>query len=287
MARQQSGVNTRGIGLELQRLRKDSGLSVAVVGEQLGVSASTISRIETSKREPTSEEVASILTVLGVKGVEREKLIDQARRQGELDMMENATSTEQSRNFLNFEQRATRLVEFQLMLVPGLGQTADYAHAALSALRVRDREEDLEPWVGLRMRRQAILTRRNPPELHWIMTELSLRQPIGGARVMAKQVRHLIDQADRPNVTISVLPASVAEHPGLLCPFLIMDFAAEPTVVHVEDKTTGLFLDDEDKVALYKLTAEKLTDLALDEQRSLRLLKSIASDLERERGDRS
>jgi len=285
MARQQSGVNTRGIGLELQRLRKDSGLSVAAVGEQLGVSASTISRIETSKREPTSEEVASILTVLGVKGVEREKLIDQARRQGEPDMMESATSTEQSRNFLNFEQRATRIVHFGLMLVPGLAQTADYAYAALSALRVGDREEDLEPWVGLRMRRHAILTRRKPPELHWIMTELALRQPIGGARVMAKQLRHLIDLAERPNITINVLPASTAEHPGLLGPFLIMDFAAEPTVVYIEDKTTGLFLDDEDKVALYKLTAEKLTDLALDEQRSLRLLRSIASDLERERGD--
>ncbi len=61
-----------------------------------------------------------------------------------------------------------------------------------------------------------------------------------------------------------------------------MEFADDLTVVHVEDRTTGLFLDDEDKVALYKLTAEKLTDLALDEQRSLRLLKSIASELDRE-----
>lgn len=141
------------------------------------------------------------------------------------------------------------------MLVPGLGQTADYAHAALSALRVQDREEDLEPWVGLRMRRQAILTRRNPPQLHWILTELGLRQPVGGPKVMSKQIRHLIDLAERPNITINVLPAKVAAHPGLLGQFLIMEFAAVPTVVYVEAKTTGLFLDDPDKVALYRLTA--------------------------------
>src|ERR1044072_3729715 len=116
MARQQSGVNTRGIGLGLYRLRKDTGLSVAAVGDQLGVSASTISRIETGKREPSSEEVASILTVLGVKGVEREKLIAHSQKQGELDMMERATSPEKSRNFLNFEERATRLVDFQPLL---------------------------------------------------------------------------------------------------------------------------------------------------------------------------
>jgi transcriptional regulator with XRE-family HTH domain len=282
MARQQSGVNTRGIGLELQRLRKDTGLSVAAVGDQLGVSASTISRMETGKREPTSEEVASILTVLGVKGVEREKLIDQSRRQDDLDMMESATSTEQSRNFLNFEQRATKIVEFQPLLVPGLGQTAEYAHTVLSALRVRDTDEDLEPWVRQRMGRQAILARRNPPELHLIVTEVGLRQPVGGPNMMAKQVRRLIELAEKPNVTISVLPASVAEHPGLLGQFLIMDFADDPTVVYVEDRTTGLFLDDEDKVALYTLTAEKLTDLALDGKGSLRLLTSIARDLERE-----
>ncbi|MGQ0841501.1 Scr1 family TA system antitoxin-like transcriptional regulator [Actinokineospora sp.] len=78
------------------------------------------------------------------------------------------------------------------------------------------------------------------------------------------------------------MPATVVEHPGLHGQFLIMDFATDPTVVHVEDRTTGLFLDDEDKVALYRLTAEKLADLALDEQASVRLLRSIASDLERE-----
>lgn len=282
MPKQQSGVNTRGIGLELQRLRKDRGLTLEQVGEGVDLSASTLSRIENGAREATSEEVASILTVLKVVGVEREKLIDSARRQGEPDMMESTTSTEQSRNFLNFEQRATSIVAFGLMLVPGLGQTADYAHAALSALRVQDSEEDLEPWVGLRMRRQAILTRRNPPRLHWILTELGLRQPIGGPKVMSKQIRHLIDLAERPNITINVLPADKAAHPGLLGQFIIMDFAEEPTVVHVEDKTTGLFLDDPDKVAIYKLTAEKLADLALDEHGSLRLLQSIARDLDRE-----
>src|SRR5690242_7238095 len=100
MAKQQSGVNTRGIGLELQRLRKGTGMGVKEVGERLGVSASTISRIETGKREATSEEVASILTVLQVVGVVREKLIDRARQQGQPDMMESSTSTEQSRSFL-------------------------------------------------------------------------------------------------------------------------------------------------------------------------------------------
>src|SRR5690242_15508122 len=109
MAKQQSSINTRGVGLELQRLRRERKISCKAVGDALGTSASTISRIETGKREPTSEEVASILTVLGVKGLEREHLIDLARRQGESGLVETTTSTEQSRNFLNFEMKAAHI----------------------------------------------------------------------------------------------------------------------------------------------------------------------------------
>jgi transcriptional regulator with XRE-family HTH domain len=280
MAKQ--SINTRGVGLELQRLRKERKLICADVGNALGVSASTISRIETGKKEATSEEVASMLTVYGVKGVERERLIDQARRQDDPGLVESTTSTEQSRNYRNFELKATRITGFELMLVPGLAQTAEYAHATLSALRVGDTDEDIEAWVGLRMSRQAILTRRRPPELHWVLTELSLRQPAGGARTMSRQVQHLLELAERPNITINVVPTSVVTHAGLLGQFVIMEFASDPTIVYVEDRTTGLFLDDEDKVARYRLTLEKLMDVTLDEEASVRLLKSIAIDLERE-----
>jgi transcriptional regulator with XRE-family HTH domain len=275
-------INTRGIGLELQRLRKERKFTCAQVGDALGVSASMISRIETGRKEPTSELVASILTVLGVKGVEREQLIDQARRQDETGLVESTTSTEQSRNFRNFELKATRITDFELALVPGLAQTPEYAYATLSALRVGDSEEDIEAWVGLRMSRQAIQARKHPPELHWILTELHLRQPIGGGRVMSRQVQHLAELAERPNITLNVIPAAVVAHAGLMGQFSIMEFATDPTIVYVEDRTTGLFLDDQDKIARYRLTVEKLTDVALDAKASLRLLRSIASDLGRE-----
>ncbi|HEX5405609.1 MAG TPA: DUF5753 domain-containing protein [Pseudonocardiaceae bacterium] len=196
--------------------------------------------------------------------------------------MENTTSTEQSRNYRNFELKATRITDFELALVPGLAQTPEYAYETLSALRVGDREEDIEAWVGLRMSRQAILARKHPPELHWILTELNLRQPIGGGKIMSRQVQHLAELAERPNITVNVIPATVAAHAGLEGQFVIMEFAVDPTVVYVEDKTTGLFLDDDAKVARYRLTVEKLTDVTLDAKASLRMLRSIATDLGRE-----
>ena len=113
----------------------------------------------------------------------------------------------------------------------------------LSTLRVRDSEQDIEAWVRQRMGRQAILTRRKPPQLHWILTELGMRQPVGGATVMARQIRRLVELAERTN--INMIPANIVEHPGLLGQFVILDFAQ-------------------------------------DEHASVRLLRSIASDLDGE-----
>lgn len=281
MAKQQS-INARGIGLELQRLRKERKLTCKAVGDALDVSGSTISRIETGKREATREEVASILTLLGVVGVDRARLIDQARRQSESDLVETAGSTEQSRNYKNFELRATKITDFELVLVPGLAQTREYASELLATVRPGDTEENIEEWVRQRISRSAILSRQHPPELHWIMTEMCLRQPLTSAKTMRRQATYLIELAEQPNITINIIPANVVAHVGLQGQFVILDFAAEPSIVHVEALTTGLFLDEPAKVARYRLAVEKLTDVALDHAASVRRLKSIATDLARE-----
>lgn len=273
--------NSRGIGLELQRLRKASGLICQEVGAAVGLSGSTISRIETGRRQPTVDEVAAILTALDVTGVTREHLINLAHRQTETDSLAGPPSSEQSRTYRNFEVRATEVTEFAPVLVPDLAQTPEYAHAVLSALRPDAAEDDVEDQVGERMSRHAILTRRKPPELHWIVTETGLRQPIGGAKRMGEQVRRLAELAAWSNITVTVVPSGVAVHAGLLGQFVILDFAAEPTVVHVPELTTGLFLDDPDKVAAYQLAAQRLTAVALGIEESARLLDTIARDLER------
>jgi transcriptional regulator with XRE-family HTH domain len=282
MGKQSSGVTTRGIGFELERYRKAAGLNLQQVGDGLGVSASTISRLENGKREPSVEEVASILAVIGVTGAERDRLLDQARGGSGLGLVEGSNPTVQSRMYLNFETRATVITNFELILVPGLVQTAEYAFASISAIMVDEDEPDIEARVARRMARQAILARRTPPQLNLIVTEAALRLPIGGPKVMARQVRHLAELTERSTVSTRVIPADVVGHAGLLGQFVILEFATDPTVVFVEDRATGLFLDEPDRVANYRLTVEKLADVALDERGSLRLMASIARDLDRE-----
>nr|CEL21425.1 Putative DNA-binding protein [Kibdelosporangium sp. MJ126-NF4]CTQ96008.1 Putative DNA-binding protein [Kibdelosporangium sp. MJ126-NF4] len=266
--------------MELARHRRNVGMTLERVSGRLGMSISTLSRLENGKREPTSEEVAAVLAILGVTGVDRDHLL--ARARGELwctGMVENSSPSMQSRTYVAFESQATVITSFQLLLVPGLAQTAEYAQAVISAIQVAEDEPDVEARVVIRMGRKAILTRKRPPQLNLIMTELGLRQPIGGPKAMARQVRSLIDLADRDNVSIRIIPITVPAHAGLIGQFVILEFASDPTVVHIEARTTGLFRDDPDEVEIYRLHAEKLAALALDKAGSVELMRSIARDL--------
>lgn len=250
------------------------------MAEGLGVSISTISRLENGKREPTVEEVASILTVIGVVGAERHRLLDQARGGSGLGLVEGSNPTVQSRTYLNFEIRATTITNFELMLVPGLAQTAEYAFAIISALMLDHDEPDIEARVARRMARQTILVRSTPPQVNLIIAESALRLSVGGPGVMARQVHHLIDLSHRRNISVRVIPVDVGPHPGIQGQFVLLEYDDSPTVVFVEDRATGLFLDDPLAVESYRLTVERLAAVALDEGESLRRMASIAHDLD-------
>lgn len=281
MNRTRLGVNSRGLGAELCRYRKDAAMTLEHVAERLGTSASTICRLETGKREPTLEEVSAILAIVGVVGPERDRLLGLALgRSGGSGMVEYSKSTAQSRSYLYFESYAAEITNFELMLIPGLAQTADYAYAVVSAIQVDEEGDDIEMRIGKRMSRQKILVRPRPPQLNLIIAEHALRTGIGGPKVMARQLRHLVDLADRDHVSLRVIPNSVGAHAGLIGQFVILDFAKDPTVVHIEARTTGLFRDDPEEVTLYRLTVEKLLEVALDEPASVELVRTLAKDFD-------
>lgn len=277
------GVGDRGLGMELRYYREKAGMSCAQVGAVLGWSANTISRLERGLRpETTAEEVSAILAAIGVTGGDRDRIMRMAKGYREQGWWEGnkVHLTDQARTYLKFEARATRIVDVEPLLVPGLLQTADYCRALMAAFGVEVRE--IEGRIARRLGRQAILTRPDPPEFVFIVSELMLRQPVGGASVMARQVRRIIEDAERPRVSVRVMPATVAAHPGLLGPYVVLEFADEPTVVFIEGRMSGMFPENPDEIAEYKLAAERLAGLALGEQESLRLLHAIAEDLERE-----
>ncbi|WP_051773138.1 DUF5753 domain-containing protein [Saccharothrix sp. NRRL B-16314] len=185
------------------------------------------------------------------------------------------------RTYRDFEMRATRITNYELVLVPGLARTPDYTRAALNALVFDQEKVDVEARVVQRSARQNILNRPIPPQLNLIIAESALRLRVCAHSVMASQLHHLITLSSRPKVSIRVIPAAVGLHAGLSGQFSMLDFPDASTIVHMEDSVTSLFVDDCRQVQLYRLTVEKLMAVALDERKSVDLMASIAHDLNR------
>ncbi len=277
----QSTIAGRDLGAELRSLRNTLRLSLRHVATKLGWQPSRLSRIETGKQSITTEDVASLLVIYGVTGDERDRLLAKTERVDEPNLWElQGPLSHESRTLIQIEPVATDIFNFQPLLVPGLLQTPDYTRALMNAGGVSDEEAEIR--VAARMSRQAILSREEPPAFDVILDECALWRTIGTPKVMARQLRHLLEATERPNVSVWVLPFSVGAHTGLDGAFALFDFASEGPVVYLDHKVSGLFLDKTEQVAFYRTEIDRLKSAALTQYESLDAVKSIAKELDHE-----
>jgi hypothetical protein len=155
--------------------------------------------------------------------------------------------------YLALEQAASLIRNYGAMFVPGLLQTEDYARAVLRLAYPRGAEDRLERRVSLRMQRQQILHVGAPPRVWVIVDEAALRSLVGGASVMRGQIRHLIDLAELPHVTVSVLPLRSGVSSAAGVPIGILRFREDalPDVVYLEQLTTATYPDTPADVDFY------------------------------------
>ncbi|HEU4421279.1 MAG TPA: helix-turn-helix transcriptional regulator, partial [Pilimelia sp.] len=236
----------RQLGVELRRLREGVHRTVADVAAELGWSESKLSRIETAHSGVRPNDLGRLLTVYGVDKATRNRLgamAGQARQRAWWEVYGDALPNAYEM-YIGFEAEAVLLREFNLNVVPGLLQTDEYAHAVTRAGALADDPESVaQLLVQVRMSRRAVLTRVPPLELHAIIDEAVLRREVGGRGVMHRQLRALLDAAERPTVAIQILPFSAGAHPALISSFLLLDFApgAGEQIVYCDGMTGGVF----------------------------------------------
>jgi len=281
MPKRPATVRARGLGAELRELRNKAGLSTQAVAQQLGWSASTLNRIENGRRNITSEDVSALLVLYEITGKERDRLLELAREADQPGWWERASSAlpSQLTALIGFESEATRIIDVSLALIPGLLQIPEYTRALLAGSGVPKLE--IETLVVARLGRQAILSKPSPPEFLAILDEAVLRRPVGGRHVMAAQLRHIITAGQRSNATVQVIPFDHGEHAGLNGSYLLLEFSKARTLVHLEHRRSGIFVDEPDDVDPFIKITEILQETALDCTRSAEFLASTAIEYER------
>lgn len=277
----ESTIRIEVLGEELRRLRVACGLTLNQVVSRIGISESHLSKMETGKRAPSIEDISALLVIYGVTGEERLDLLALARKAGQPGLWQRQGAFEARFATLKLlESRATKLVNFEPLVIPGLLQTVPYAQATFREIGLFEDQDTIDERVAGRVHRQAVLRKFDSPRLIAIVTEMSLRHLVGGRVVMRDQLRYLVEVAERHNVTLRVVPTAVGGHPGLNGPFVRLRFADRPSVVFLPNRTSSLFLEDPSEVTVYDQMIVELLSVAMTEEHSVRLVAEMAATLE-------
>jgi transcriptional regulator with XRE-family HTH domain len=272
------------LGGQLRRLRESRGITREQAGEALRASHAKISRLELGRVGFKERDIADLLTLYGVTdAAERDAFLNLARQANSPgwwhrygDLLPGWFET-----YLGLEQSATVIRSYESQFVPGLLQTADYGRAVIRLVHGRETPNEIDRRVDLRMRRQEVLGGAEPPVLWAVLDESSLHRPIGGVTVMRSQLQRLIDAAERPNITIQVMPYEVGGHAAAGGPFTILRFpeADLPDIVYLEQLTSALYLDKRPDVDRYLAVMDQLSVQAEPPDETPRLLSKLLKNL--------
>jgi transcriptional regulator with XRE-family HTH domain len=256
------------------------------VAKALGWSPAKVSRYELGQGTFPLEEIEKLLDYYGVPEPRRAQLLALAVEANEPAWWyEYADAlTPQYMEFIGLEAEADSELEWQVEAVPGLLQTEEYARAIHIAHQqvVPMPPGKIERRVRARMIRQEVLTTRNPPlGLSVVIDEAVLLRKVGNGEVMQRQLRHLAEMAQLPNVDLRVL--SLGGEASLMADsFVLCGFSSEHETSKLGDvaMTEGIesifYVEGETDTYIFRRFFQAFVDASLSPGDSQALLREIA-----------
>jgi transcriptional regulator with XRE-family HTH domain len=273
----------------LRELRKDREIATAVAADAMRWSAPKLNRIENGR--VTIEPIA-VKALLEYYGVQDDAEIDQLMRLSEISRerpwWRERGVPDEFKEFIGYEAEAAHLYANQASFITGLLQTRDYATAITSLiLGLAVSDPAVTEVVNVRMRRQEALLQRldgdDPPHLTHALDEAVLLRRVGGDRVMADQLDHLLEMMKRPTVRIVILPLTLPGHPGLAAHFELLNFAGEEddNLVYIESLGTDFLVRNSDDLESTMRTMNALIALGLTNEESAARISAIRQGIKR------
>ncbi|AHH93634.1 helix-turn-helix transcriptional regulator [Kutzneria viridogrisea] len=258
------------LGVVLRSCRERAGLSPTQTTKTLGwYSGVKIAKIEAGAVKLPESELADLLRIYRVeeRDAARLRVFGELARQRPDARAHSPVST-----FRAFVTESAEIRCYTESVVPNLAQTEDYAYSLL-ATSLSTPPSEVGRTARERVAAQEVLSSPGAPRLHLVTAEPALLRPVGGPLVHRAQLTHLRGLADLPNVTFQVIPLDRGEHSGLGVPFTLIRLAVpEFSTVHVENLTGATYADSPAEVDAHGLAFRRLTEAALDAERSLALL---------------
>jgi len=263
-------VRRRRLAAELREIRESKGKSGDAVAAALKWSPSKISRYERARTGLQPKEVERLLDYYQITGSRRELLLELAQDASHKGWWEEYADglSADYQAFIGLEHEASSIAIWHVDVVTGLLQTEAYARHIISSY---SRVDPVPPGmvdrlVRVRMRRQQVLDRELT--LSVVLDESVLKRRVGDDSVMYDQLQRLAREADRPNLTLQILPLD-AQHIIFGESFVIFSFGPDSDamlhdVVSTEHFRTGFSVEGERDTYLHRIAFQMLVDESLD-----------------------
>jgi transcriptional regulator with XRE-family HTH domain len=276
-------VRRRRLAAELRGIRESKGKNGDTVAAALKWSPSKISRYERARTGLRPREVERLLDYYEITGPRRALLLALAEDAAQKGWWEEFADTlsEDYQQFIGLEHEATSMAIWHVDVVTGLLQTESYSKHIISSY---SRVEPIAPGmigrlVKVRLKRQQVLD-RDGLQLSVVLDESVLHRRVGDDSVMYEQLQRLAQEADRPNLTLQILPLDV-QHTVFGESFVIFGFGADSDetlqdVVSTEHLRSGFSLEGERETYLHRIAFKMLADHSLDPAASRSLILETA-----------
>lgn len=277
-------VRRRRLAAELRTIREGKGKSGDAVAAALRWSPSKISRYELARTGMKLRDVERLLDYYQISGPRRDLLLELARDASQKGWWEEFADSLSAdyQTFIGLEHEASSIAIWHVEVVPGILQAEAYArHIISSYTRVEPIAPGLiERLVKVRMQRQQVLARGADLQLAVVLDESVLKRRVGDDRAMYQQLQRLAQEADRPNVTLQILPLN-AQHPVFGESFVIFSFGPDNganlhDVVCTEHLKNDFSLEGERETYLHRLAFQMLINASLDPASSKALILDTA-----------
>jgi transcriptional regulator with XRE-family HTH domain len=271
----------RRLGRYLRPYLEQSGLKVEQLAKRSRCSRQTASRLFSGDNLPRYHLFTTLLAELSVTGEDRDRALE-LWEIADSDTVTIQPAGDLPPTYLRFrmdESEARLERSLDTVIIPGLLQTAAYSTAVSLASRQQWKGAwDEEAEVADRKDRQELLMRSDRPlALHALLDEVALRRMVGGPKVMAEQMEHLIEMCRLPNITIQVIPFTAGAYGAMSGPLYLLGFPEddERDAAYVESLTGMAIVENDGDVARLSAVWDGAAAVALPDSKSVSAIRAV------------
>jgi hypothetical protein len=220
--------------------------------------------MENGRNVPSKPDLTVMIALYRASPDEHEALEDLRKAAGSRGWWSTYRLPTWLHNFVGLEADATLIRNFEVELIPGLLQISEYAREVHTIGPKVLAREDVERKVAARLKRQELLSDDNAVTFHAILSEAALHR-LKGTEYAERQYRHLLKMAEKPNITIMILPFERRLHQSMAAGFILLDFPpgiSEP-VAYYDHTTGGQLIHDARDVARLSEVYDELSALSM------------------------